>query len=109
MKNKKNNEELQSRRQFFKQAAKGALPILGAIVLANAPAVINAAEKDPMGCSRFTCENSCYGSCNATCDTVCSENCLTLCQGGCRGECQGSCKSGCDGSCKGSCGYSSYY
>ncbi len=31
----KKNEKLQSRREFFKKAAKGALPILGAIVLAN--------------------------------------------------------------------------
>ena len=45
MKKNEKNEELQSRREFFKKAAKGALPILGAIVLANAPAVINAAEK----------------------------------------------------------------
>ena len=52
MKKNEKNEELQSRREFFKKAAKGALPILGAIVLANAPAVINAAEKAPMGCSR---------------------------------------------------------
>lgn len=43
MKKNEKNEELQSRREFFKKAAKGALPILGAIVLANAPAVINAA------------------------------------------------------------------
>ena len=50
MKKNEKNEELQSRREFFKKAAKGALPILGAIVLANAPAVINAAENAPMGC-----------------------------------------------------------
>ena len=49
MKKNEKNEELQSRREFFKKAAKGALPILGAIVLANAPAVINAAENAPMG------------------------------------------------------------
>lgn len=35
VKNEK-NEELQSRREFFKKAAKGALPILGAVVLASA-------------------------------------------------------------------------
>ena len=37
MKKNERNEELQSRREFFKKAAKGALPILGAMVLANAP------------------------------------------------------------------------
>ena len=30
---KKKNEELQSRRDFFKKAAKGALPILGMVVV----------------------------------------------------------------------------
>ena len=43
VKNEK-NEELQSRREFFKKAAKGALPILGAVVLASAPGLANAAE-----------------------------------------------------------------
>ena len=38
MENKK-KDELQNRREFFKRAAKGALPILGAIVLANVPNV----------------------------------------------------------------------
>ena len=56
MKNKKNNEELQSRRQFFKQAAKGALPIIAAAVMASAPAVVKAANT-PMGC--YSC--CCYG------------------------------------------------
>ena len=81
-KNKK-NEELQSRRQFFKNAAKGALPILGAIVLASVPGVMNAASESPMGC-----------------DT---------CMGGCRGDCQGTCKFGCGGGCKGSCTASCHY
>lgn len=41
---KEKNEELQSRREFFKKAAKGALPILGAVVLASAPGLANAAD-----------------------------------------------------------------
>ena len=40
MKKNEKNEELQSRREFFKKAAKGALPILGAIALAGAPGVV---------------------------------------------------------------------
>lgn len=32
---KQQNEELQSRREFFKKAAKGALPILGSIVIVH--------------------------------------------------------------------------
>lgn len=49
MKKNEKNEELQSRREFFKKAAKGALPILGAILLSGAPQILNAAEKSPMG------------------------------------------------------------
>lgn len=84
-----NNEELQTRRQFFKKAAKGALPILAAIALASAPAIVNAAEKSPMGCTG-TCTNTCHGACLG-----CSTNCYGTCKGGCQGcstSCQGSCK-----------------
>lgn len=49
MEKKNCNEELQSRREFFKKAAKGVLPILGAVVLAGAPAIVKAAEENPMG------------------------------------------------------------
>ena len=49
MKKNEKNEELQSRREFFKKAAKSALLILGAILLSGAPQIINAAEKSPMG------------------------------------------------------------
>ena len=79
MKKNGKNEELQSRREFFKKAAKGALPILGAIVLANAPAIANAAEEAPMGCH--------YG-CSAVCST-------SACQGTCAGGCRFTCTHGC--------------
>ena len=50
--NKKNQkEEIQSRREFFKNAAKGVLPILGAMLLAGSPAIVKAASIVPMGCS----------------------------------------------------------
>ena len=49
MKKNEKNEELQSRREFFKKAAKGALPILAAVALAGTPAIVNATTKDPMG------------------------------------------------------------
>ncbi|MGM9812130.1 MAG: Cys-Xaa-Xaa-Xaa repeat radical SAM target protein [Muribaculaceae bacterium] len=83
---KHNNEDLQSRRDFFKKAAKKALPILGAIVLANAPVIANAAEETPMGCK--------YG-CTAVCST---SACQGTCQGGCRFTCTNTCKNyGCKG------------
>ena len=95
MKKNEKNEELQSRREFFKKAAKGALPILGAIVLANAPAVIKAAEKAPMGCTG-TCYGACYGGCKG-----CSTTCTGTCSNGCRG-CSTTCTGGCSHyACKG--------
>ena len=79
MKKNKNNEELQSRREFFKKAAKGALPILGAIVLANVPDVMKASGS-------CTC-SSCVGGCGTACFQACANGCTTSsCKGGCRGN-----------------------
>ena len=79
MKKELNNEELQSRREFFKKAAKAALPVVGAVVLSSLPIVKSEAAT---GCYDAGCMMSCEGSCN----------------GGCQG-----CKDSCYGSCKGSC------
>ena len=87
-------EELQSRREFFKKAAKGALPILGAIVLANAPAIANAAEEAPMGCN-----NSCYRGCASHCSGRCQTTCNVSCQNHCRDNCGATCKYTCSGKC----------
>lgn len=79
VKNEK-NEELQSRREFFKKAAKGALPILGAVVLASASGLANAAESAvEMGCST-NCNVRCSG-----CGTACFKGCSNGCSGGCTG------------------------
>lgn len=94
MKKNKNNEELQSRREFFKKAAKGALPILGAIVLANAPTIVNAAGENPMGC------NGCYTNCSGSCKGGCSTRCENICTG-CGSACQNGCAVGCSGGCTG--------
>lgn len=90
MKKQNENEELQSRREFFKEAAKKALPVIGAIALVSSPIIAQAAIKEPMGC-----ENSCSGSCKGGCS-------------GCSGSCSGSCSGGCLGSCSGSCTASSH-
>ncbi len=85
MKTKK-NEELQSRREFFKKAAKGALPILGAVVLAGTPSILNATENSPMGCSydgcSYTCNTSCARECRGTCNALCMNSCYKSCNGG---------------------------
>lgn len=89
-KNKK-NEELQSRREFFKNAAKGVLPILGAVVLANIPFVSNAEEAE--GCD-YGCSGSCWSSCQSSCRGYCSSGCTGSCSGGCKGACSNSCNAG---------------
>lgn len=85
----KKNEELQSRRDFFKKAAKAALPVIGAIVLAGAPSIVKAAEKAPMGCT-----GSCYGGCINGC-----KGCEYTCSGTCKNSCT-SCEYTCSGGCK---------
>ena len=83
MKTKK-NEELQSRREFFKKAAKGALPIIGALVLANVPNAMVAKEAPNMDC-RSGCYYTCSGSCSGGCDGSCQWGCETTCKGSCEG------------------------
>ena len=103
MKKNGKNEELQSRREFFKKAAKGALPILGAIVLANAPAIASAAEEAPMGCN-YSCYGSCSGHCTGSCTGcggLCQVGCQSSCKGSCDRLCMGTCSSTCHGSCSG--------
>ena len=109
MENKKErNEGIQSRREFFKKAAKGALPILGAVILASSPIISKAVENEPMECS-WGCYNGCSGSCGRSCSYGCSSSCSGSCSGGCKGGCSRSCSYTCSGSCSGSCrSYSSY-
>lgn len=91
MKNEKNGE-LQSRREFFKKAAKGALPILGAIVLANTPLISNATEVTATSCAG--CNNRCMNSCFNTCHGSCNKHCADNCSSNCRGTCSNSCARG---------------
>ena len=85
MSNKKQNEELQSRREFFKKAAKAALPVVGAVVAASLPLKqIEAAT----GCTYGGCSNfcsGCTGSCTGACTGACARSCSGTCSGGCRG------------------------
>lgn len=74
MQKNKKNEELQSRREFFKRAAKGALPILGAIVLANVPNVADAVNSHACDCSGG-CGTGCFKGCAANCHIGCAKYC----------------------------------
>lgn len=99
MKRTKKNEELQSRREFFKKAAKGALPILGAIVLSGIPTISGAMEASSMGCERYSCSGGCSGRCTGTCSGTCSGSCEGRCSGGCSGGCKGTCYTSCADTC----------
>ena len=100
MSNKKQNEELQSRREFFKKAAKAALPVVGAVVLSNLPLL--KAEAAPMGCNYAGCTGTCYGGCQGGCGQL-------VCQGGCKGTCSGGCTGSCYGGCQQYCTGLAYY
>ncbi len=79
MKKELNNAELQSRREFFKKAAKAALPVVGAVVLANLPIAKSEAST---GCHRAGCAGSCEGGCRNACEG-CKDSCYGSCQGSC--------------------------
>lgn len=102
MNKKSKNEELQSRREFFKKAAKGALPILGAIVLANAPVIAKAEQS-------MSCNDGCTASCSRVCSgctsSCFSSNCYYTCHGDCNTTCKGTCYTTCSGGCSGNSKY----
>lgn len=93
MEKKNKNEEIQSRREFFKNAAKAALPILGVALLASNPIVAKATETS-MDCG-YSCSGGCWRSC-------------TSCKDSCRGECVTTCRNTCSTTCSGGCYRVSY-
>ena len=112
MENKDKNEEIQSRREFFKQAAKKALPILGAVVLTSTP-ILSAASEKRIGST--DCSQACVGSCGYACTTCwtgctgtcesCRQGCNNNCTGRCEQTCMNDCENGCKGRCKNGCGW----
>lgn len=93
--------ELQSRREFFKNAAKKTLPILGALVLASSPLMSiakNAESEVETGCD-WGCTYGCKGSCGRVCSFGCTNSCAGECSGGCKATCQGTCRGTCSGTC----------
>lgn len=84
MSNKNSNEELQSRREFFKKAAKAALPVVGAVVLSSLPIVKSEAATD---CSVWSCEFACDSGCKHRCQQSCYQGCQNTCHGTCSGGC----------------------
>ena len=87
MEEKNKREEIQSRREFFKKAAKAALPVVGAVVMANLPSFAQAVENGCSGCS-----SNCSGSCTGGCRICCEGGCKDTCKGTCMHTCKGTCK-----------------
>lgn len=79
------NEEFQTRREFLKKTAKGALPILGISLFGSA--LLEACEKE-----NNTSRSSTYDSRRCSCSSTCSGSCDDSCSGNCDG-----CTGGCDG------------
>lgn len=106
MDKEKKNEELLSRRGFFKKAAAAALPILAATAFLSNPVVAKAAEPEigtdaeSNQCTYGSCAYSCSGSCSGSCSSSCGMGCSGSCKGGC-GGCKGACRSSCSNACKG--------
>lgn len=67
------NKNLQGRREFFKKAAKKALPIMGIIVLSTTPFHLNAMQSST--CADKTCMNTCEGNCTKWCNGTCHTSC----------------------------------
>ena len=102
---KKKNAEVQSRREFFKKAAKTALPILGVVVFG--PSVLASCDKDDYsgGGSSSGCK-SCKSTCSAHCMSTCKFNAVSspsysLCKGTCKGVCYQTCRGTCMSASKG--------
>lgn len=126
----KENDKIQNRREFFKQAAKKTLPVLAiAPIMQSCDAMLIALEamaeastqyqnnqptstytpkssySTPSGCGTCSsaCNNSCTGTCRGTCSSGCSGGCSQDCGKSCTGSCDHTCKSECVTGCRGTC------
>lgn len=94
MDNQKINE-LQTRREFFKKAAKGALPIIAGVSLSSCEVFMSSLS--------YHLANSGSGGASYGSDSGSGGGCGYTCSGGCSGGCDGSCQWGCETTCKGGC------
>ena len=79
-KDMENNKETQSRREFFKSAARKSLPIFGVIILSAAyPFSLHAMQST--SCTNRSCMNQCDGSCTKWCNGTCLTSCEDKCKG----------------------------
>lgn len=91
------NENIVSRRSFFRSTIKSVLPILTLLVL---PSWVHAKK---LSYTPSTCHGTCTGTCTRTCTGTCMGLCAVTCGGACNATCLHSCRGSCRGSCSGSC------
>ena len=96
------NEEIQSRREFFKRGAK-MLPAIAGVALG---VVKLTSCEDLYGCGA-SCMELCMNDCQHICGISCADGCGYGCGGNaCRGNCGNGCGAGCGGNCTGGLFYS---
>ena len=126
------NDKIQNRREFFKQAAKKTLPVLAiapilqscdtALLVLEAMAEASTQYQNSQPKSTYTpsssysnnnysgcgscssgCNNSCTGTCRGQCSNSCYTGCTGTCDKTCRGECGSICRNACVSTCRGTC------
>lgn len=85
------NEDIVSRRSFFRTSVQIVLPILTLLVLPSC------APAKKLRTAPSTCRGTCTGTCKVSCGSACD--------GSCAGSCKGLCAVACGGSCAGTCLY----
>ena len=106
MKDNKKNNELQSRREFFRRVSTKTLPILGAVVLGPAISLTTLTSCGCDGCKE-ECMDNCEGGCVTSCQGIaksdsCS-NCASSCSGSSTNASCSSCANSCSDTCKDTC------
>lgn len=86
------NKDLKTRRDFFKQASKTVIPIMGFAVLGSNLSLFTSCSKDT-SCSDCSaeCASSCWDSCIGSSETTSCSECSTSCTNTCNNNCSESC------------------
>lgn len=95
-----NNEELQTRRQFFKKSARSILPIIGFMAFGPISLSSCGGGDDIIDPSCSGCTNTCSSKCSSNCGNSCEDSCVgasvsTPCSS-CASSCSGTCNTSCE-------------
>ena len=91
------NEEILSRRGFFKKATRKTLPIMALIVFEGSACCAKASSQYVVG--QFSSHPYSHGISCTECEDLCLYTCYTSCEGDCIIECANTCIGNCDGTC----------